>query len=103
MGITLILFFISCLARKQDTQPRVVVTDPDNLVKHASIGDNVTISCTFDVGGSTTGLLDVSIFTLYSTYTHFDASAKTTFKNVGKGEIAFNEQFFLFPQCFLLN
>ena len=22
---------------------------------------------------------------------------------VGKGEIAYNEQFFLFPQCFLLN
>ena len=29
---------------------------------------------------------------------------QTTFENiVGKGEIAHNEQFFLFPQCFLLN
>ena len=29
---------------------------------------------------------------------------QTTFENiVGKGEIARNEQFLLFPQCFLLN
>ena len=29
---------------------------------------------------------------------------QTAFKNiVGKGEIAHNEQFLLFPQCFLLN
>ena len=33
--------------------------------------------------------------------THFNPS--TTFENiVGKGEIARNEQFLLFPQCFLL-
>ena len=39
--------------------------------------------------------------TLYFIDTHFDASA---FENiVGKGEIARNEQFLLFPQCFLHN
>ena len=39
----------------------------------------------------------------YSTDTHFDAST-TAFENiVGKEEIAYNEQFLLFPQCFLLN
>ena len=42
------------------------------------------------------------ILTLYSIDTHFDAS--TAFENnVGKGEIAHDEQFLLFPQCFLLN
>ena len=35
--------------------------------------------------------------------THFDASSTDSFENiVGKGEIAHNEQFLLFPQCFLL-
>ena len=43
-----------------------------------------------------------TFLTLYSIDTHFDAS--TTFENiVGKGEIARNEQFLLFPLCFLLN
>ena len=38
--------------------------------------------------------------TLYSSDTHFD---KTAFENiVGKGEIARNEQFLLFPQCLIL-
>ena len=33
--------------------------------------------------------------------THFDAPGKQTFrKHCGKGEIAHNEQFLLFPQCF---
>ena len=45
--------------------------------------------------------------TLYSTETHFDASKTGSFfffENIaGKGEIACNEQFFLFPQCFLIN
>ena len=41
--------------------------------------------------------------TIYSIYTHFNAST-TAFENiVGKEEIARNEQFLLFPQCFLLN
>ena len=36
------------------------------------------------------------------TMTPFDASGKKPFKNtVGKGEIARNEQFLHFPQCFL--
>ena len=36
------------------------------------------------------------------TMTPFDASGKQAFENtVGKGEIARNEQFLLFPQCFL--
>ena len=44
-----------------------------------------------------------SLLTLYSIDTHFDAST-TAFENiVGKGEIAHNKQFLLFPQCFLLN
>ena len=44
------------------------------------------------------------LLTLYSMIdTHFDAST-TAFENiVGKGEIACNEQFLLYPQCFLLN
>ena len=42
--------------------------------------------------------------TLYSIDTHCGASTRDTFENnVGKGEIARNEQFLLFPQCFLLN
>ena len=41
--------------------------------------------------------------TLYTIDTRFDAST-TAFENiVGKGEIARNEQFLLFPQCFLLH
>ena len=49
--------------------------------------------------------LEVSNLTLHSTDTHFDASSTDSFlKNiVGKEEIACNEQFLLFPQCFLLN
>ena len=53
-------------------------------------------------------------FTLYSIDTHFDASTTDSFykekkkkkkkKNiVGKGESVRNEQFLLFPQCFLPN
>ena len=42
------------------------------------------------------------MLTLYSIDTHFDVS--TAFENiVGKGEIARNEQFLLFPRCFLPN
>ena len=44
--------------------------------------------------------------TLCSIDTNFDASTtvETVFENiVGKEEIARNEQFLLFPQCFLLN
>ena len=42
--------------------------------------------------------------TLYSLDTHFDVSTLDSFENiVGKGEIASNEQFLLFPQCFPLN
>ena len=42
--------------------------------------------------------------TLYSIDTRFDTSTTDSFwKIVGKVEIAYNEQFFLFPQCFLLN
>ena len=41
---------------------------------------------------------------LYSTDTRFNTSTtQTAFENnVGKGEIARNEQFLLYPQCFLL-
>ena len=43
------------------------------------------------------------LWTLYSIDAHFDASI-TAFENiVGKGEIAHNKQFLLFPQYFLLN
>ena len=42
--------------------------------------------------------------TLYSIDTHFDASTSDSFrKHCGKEEIARNEQFLLFPQCFLIN
>ena len=42
-------------------------------------------------------------FTLYSIDTDFDTSTLDSFENlVGKGEIALNEQFLLFPQGFLL-
>ena len=40
------------------------------------------------------------LLTLYTIDNHFDAS--TTDSTVGKGEIARNEQFLLFPQCFIL-
>ena len=41
------------------------------------------------------------VLTLYSIDTHLQ---QTAFENiVGKAEIARNEQFLLFPQCFLLN
>ena len=44
------------------------------------------------------------MLTVYSIDTHFDTSKQTAFKNIaGIGEIALNEQFLLFPQCFLLN
>ena len=44
------------------------------------------------------------ILTLSSTDTYSDASTTDTFKNImGKGEIAHNERFLLFLQCFLLN
>ena len=42
--------------------------------------------------------------TLYSIDTHFDASTKDIVENiVEKEETARNEQFLLFPQCFLPN
>ena len=42
--------------------------------------------------------------TLFSIDTHFDASIKTALENiVEKEEIARNDQFLLFQQCFLLN
>ena len=44
------------------------------------------------------------ILNLYSIHTHFAHQQQTAFENiVGKEEIAHNEQFLLFPQCFLLN
>ena len=45
------------------------------------------------------------LLTLYSIDTHFNANQQqTAFENiVGKQEISGNEQFLLFPQCFLLN
>ena len=46
---------------------------------------------------------NMALLTLYSLYTHFDAFETTLEKIVGKGEIAPNEQFLLFQQCFLLN
>ena len=53
---------------------------------------------------STLSLLRNSPLTLYPIDTHFDSSTPETSENiVGKGEIAHNEQFLLFPQCFLLN
>ena len=45
----------------------------------------------------------IKALTLYSIDTHFNASTQTAFENiVGKEEIAHNDQFLLFPQCFLL-
>ena len=42
--------------------------------------------------------------TLYFINTHFDSSTTDSFRLiVGKEEIARNEQFLLFQQCFLLN
>ena len=42
--------------------------------------------------------------TLSSIYTHFNTLKKKPLENiVDKGEIALNEQFPLFPQCFLCN
>ena len=46
-----------------------------------------------------------SVLTLYSIDIHFNASTKDSFQKniVGKEEIARNEQFLLFPQCFPLD
>ena len=42
--------------------------------------------------------------TLYTIDTHLIHQQQKAFENnVGKGEIALNEQFLLFPQCFLLS
>ena len=42
--------------------------------------------------------------TLSALYTHFTTLKKKALENiVGKGEIAQNEQFHFFPQCFLSN
>ena len=38
----------------------------DYQVIHATLGDNVTMFCVFDVGGSSIGLLDVSTARLSS-------------------------------------
>ena len=47
---------------------------------------------------------DTDNLTLYSIDAYFDAWTTYRLENiVGKGEIARNEQFLLFPQCFLLN
>ena len=44
------------------------------------------------------------ILTLSSIYTHFNTLEKKALENiVEKGEIAQNEQFHLFAQCFLYN
>ena len=49
-------------------------------------------------------ILSFNFLSLYSTDTHFNASTTDSFINiVGKEEIAHNEQFLLFPHCFLLN
>ena len=49
-------------------------------------------------------LLPIQTLTLYSVDTHLTHQQQTAFENiVGKGEIARNEQFLLFQQCFLLN
>ena len=44
-------------------------------------------------------------FTLSSTYIHFNTLKKKSFRKniVEKGEFVQNEQFHLFPQCFLCN
>ena len=50
------------------------------------------------------GYWDAVSLILYSIDTYFDASTTDSFENiVGKEEIARNEQFLFFPQCFLLN
>ena len=49
-------------------------------------------------------MVHTNVLTLYSIDTHFNASTTDSFENiVGKEEIARNEQFLLFSQCFLLN
>ena len=47
-----------------------------------------------------TGTLRLTLYSIVLVLTH---QQKTTFKNfLGKGEIAHNKQFLLFPPCFLL-
>ena len=49
------------------------------------------------------GLVTIKTLIHSHTMTPFDALGNKPFENtVGKGEIAHNEQFLLFPQCFLL-
>ena len=46
--------------------------------------------------------LRIFLLTHSHTMTPFDTPEKTSLlKTLGKGEIACNEQFFLYPQCFL--
>lgn len=53
--------YILITARRGETRPRVTQTDPPDLVSHAVIGSSVNISCVFDVGGSQTALMGLSV------------------------------------------
>ncbi|XP_052813820.1 interleukin-1 receptor accessory protein-like [Mya arenaria] len=48
-------------ARTQETKPRVVQLKPNTSIVYANIGDVINISCTFDVGGSSSALMDLSL------------------------------------------
>ena len=45
--------------RTETTRPRIIQTSPENRAKSADIGENITLWCKFDVGGTQTGLLDL--------------------------------------------
>ena len=47
--------------RSETTRPRIIETGPENHLTNANIGENVTLWCMFDVGGTQTGLVDLTM------------------------------------------
>ena len=80
---------------------------PDNKLDMAQILGFVVIEYTVEKKRENTGKpfpKQAFVWTFSSIYTHFNTRKKIAVgKRVQKGEIAQNEQFHLFPQCFLCN
>lgn len=53
--------YILIAGRSETTRPRIIQTSPDNQVIHTDIGENVTLWCMFDIGGTETGLMDLTM------------------------------------------
>ena len=68
-----------------------------NYLPHSTIINSITL---YHVSFKD---IETELLTHSNTITPFDAPGKQSFRknSVGKGEITHNEQFLLFPQCFL--